>query len=324
MRGGYDEIPPDALVKLTNHLQQEWRRNVGAASFDHIVDFSGYSPAWSFLLGNASARHRSIWQHNDLLADQVREIHGRRPHEANLRGVFTSYRLFDHLVSVSDALRDVNARNLDRYAPADRFVAARNTIDVQKILSGAAEDVPAGTLDTLLPVTGSSEGHYLFVTVGRLSPEKNHVRLIEAFARVQELHPQARLIIIGDGPLREKLRALVSGLGLEGIVSLLGLQRNPWSIMAKCSTFVLSSDYEGQPMVILEARTLGLGVVSTAFDSVASALEPGAGIVVERSVDALTVGLIEALSGRVPRTPFDPLEYNEKVVKEFERAIGAE
>jgi CDP-glycerol glycerophosphotransferase len=322
MRGHIDAVAPESLARMDAALAQDWRRVVGSAFFDHVVDFSDYSPAWTFLLGHAPAGTRSVWQHNDLLADQVREIKGRRPHEANLRAVFTSYARFDHIVSVSEALRDINARSLARWAPPEKFTAARNTIDVQRVLSGAADPAPEGTLDLLLPTPDGTQP-FVFVTVGRLSPEKNHARLIEAFQRAQRRHPSIRLVLVGHGPLRSDLDAHVARLGLTGLVLLAGLQRNPWAIMAASDCFVLSSDYEGQPMVILEARTLGLPVVSTSFDSVGSALAPGDGLVVERTADALAEGMAAAVEGRVPRLPFDGEAYNAVVVEEFERAVGA-
>ncbi|MEW1955059.1 glycosyltransferase [Terrabacter sp. NPDC080008] len=322
MRGQLDRISQPVLEKVDQALEQDWRRIVGAARFDHVVDFSGYSPAWTFLIGHAPAGSHSVWQHNDLLADQLREIGGRRPHFANLQAVFTSYARFDHIVSVSEALREVNARNLSRWAPPEKFVAARNTIDVQRVVSGAAEPAPQEVMDALAP---APPGHdrFVFVAVGRLSPEKNHERLLEAFALARREHPGIRLVVVGDGPLRDELTDRASELGLEGHVLFAGLQRNPWSIMAECQCFVLSSDYEGQPMVILEARTLGLPVVSTSFDSVGSALADGEGLVVERSVPALAAGLAAAAEGRVPRADFDAGAYNAAVVGEFERAIGA-
>jgi CDP-glycerol glycerophosphotransferase (TagB/SpsB family)/glycosyltransferase involved in cell wall biosynthesis len=322
MRGHLDEIPPAALARVDAALEQDWRRVVGTARFDHVVDFSGYSPAWTFLLGHAPAGTRSVWQHNDLLADQMREVGGRRPHENNLRAVFTSYARFDHLVSVSEALRDVNAHALAAWAPPEKFVAARNTIDVQRIVSGASEDAPEEVFGALRPATDAT-APFVFVAVGRLSPEKNHQRLLEAFSIAHRTHPEIRLVVVGDGPLRADLTARASRLGLDGLVLFAGQQRNPWAIMAAAQCFVLSSDYEGQPMVILEARTLGLPVVSTSFVSVGSAVGDGEGLVVERSAPALGAGMVAAAEGRVPRPGFDPVAYNEVVLQEFERAVGA-
>jgi CDP-glycerol glycerophosphotransferase (TagB/SpsB family)/glycosyltransferase involved in cell wall biosynthesis len=299
---------------LRQLLLDDWRRTVGSARFDHVVDFSGYSPLWSFMLSVVPAGSRSIWLHNDLAADQRREVEGRNPHHRNLAGVFTSYRRFDHLVSVSPALRDINAEKLGEWAAAEQFTSARNTIDASRILENAAAEPAAGILQ-------DSDGFH-FVTVGRLSPEKNHERLVRAFSQVHRDHPRARLVIVGDGPLRHDIDLLVQDLGLQDAVTLTGLQANPWAIMSRCQAFVLSSDYEGQPMVILEARTLGLPVVSTAFGSVRSALGPGEGLVVERTVEALAGGMVRAVEGRVPARPLDAVAYNAEAVSEFCTAIG--
>jgi hypothetical protein len=69
---------------------------------------------------------------------------------------------------------------------------------------------------------------------------------------------------------------------------------------------------------------LGLPVVSTGFSSVASALAPGEGLVVDRKASALAAGMREALGGRVPNPPFDAIAYNDEVMGEFYRAIGAD
>jgi glycosyltransferase involved in cell wall biosynthesis len=296
-------------------LGAEWSRTVGETHFDHIIDFGGYSPLWAYLISNAPTGSRSIWLHNDLQADQMRTVDGRRPHENNLRGVFSTYHRYDNLVSVSAALRDVNAQKLAQWASAERFVAARNVIDHERVLAGAADHLPEG-LPPLL------EGAFTFVAVGRLSPEKNHVRLVEGFAEVHGERADIRLIVIGSGPSREAITARVSELGLSGSVVLAGPLANPWALMARSDCLVVSSDYEGQPMTILEARTLGLPVVTTDFASVSSALPAGDGLIVRSTAADLAVGMRAALSGAVPHPPFDPVAYNTRVMREFYTAIG--
>lgn len=349
------------LATMRALLADERYRIFGDTSFDFVADFSGYSPFWSFLMLEVPATGHAVWQHNDLLADQQREVNGQRPHEANLGSVFASYAGYDELVSVSRALRDINLANLGDYAPADRFTWARNAIDVDRIVRSVAGDPwqretwPSDDLLTqLAPVedqltawdlaeqhrapeyvdeierrlsVGKSPrrpGVHQFVTVGRLSPEKNHERLIRAFAQVHQVSPDTRLVIIGDGPLRGSLKRLAKELGVTKSVVFAGQRANPWALMAECDTFVLSSDYEGQPMVILEARVVGLPVVATAFGSVAGAVTPQDGLVVERSVEALAEGMAAALRGEVPNPPFDGHAYNAEVVGEFLRAVGAE
>ena len=121
MRGRIERISPHGLDRVDAAFAQDWRRVVGSARFDHVVDFSGYSPGGPSCSVTRPAKTRAVWLHNDLLADQVREVEGRRPHESNLRAVFTSYARFDHLVSVSAALRDINARSLSEWAPPEKF-----------------------------------------------------------------------------------------------------------------------------------------------------------------------------------------------------------
>lgn len=351
-------MKPRDLAAMLGLLEQEWHRVMGDAEFDNIVDFSGYSPFWSFLMAEGAATSRAIWQHNDLRADQMRLVGGVRPHEKNLGSVFSSYYLYERVVSVSPALRDINARSLAEFAPPEKFVYAHNLIDassIQAAVTGTTEESDSWPGDHLLDCylaetpqelrrrlwrdnaayhaemdrrwavaqSPRADGVFQFVTVGRLSPEKNHERLIRAFAQVHEVHPSTRLVIIGTGPLEDHLRAVAAELEVGGSVVFAGSLRNPWALMNECDAFVLSSDYEGQPMVILEARVLGLPIVSTAFGSVQGSVDDGVdGLVVERSVDGLAAGMCALIAREVPTPDFDPDTYNAQALEEFYRATG--
>ena len=339
-------------------LRDEWVRCFGAARFDHVIDFSGYAPFWVKLLASRTSGIFSIWMHTDIRSEVSNA--GRSAWlRASLDGVSALYGNADRLVSVSPALCDVNRRRLSRYAPADRFTYARNTINYQRVLEmayGTPADeskdrrggpVPANaglteTVDWLVARFGASRvidevdrrstlktvlpakpGVRTFVTAGRLSAEKNFWRLIRAFDQVHQAEPNTRLVILGAGMQLRSLQQLVEELSLTSAVTLAKHQANPYVVLANSDCFVMSSDYEGQPMVILEALILGLPIVTTAFETIRGALPEGYGIVVPMSDDALAEGMREFLRGAVTPRPFDAAAYNRDAMDEFYRAIGA-
>ena len=101
-----------------------------------------------------------------------------------------------------------------------------------------------------------------FLAVGTLKDQKNHELLIDAFARVTE-KLDAKLVIVGDGPLKGALQRQIDALGLHDRVELAGHVSDPSAFYASANVFVLSSDYEGFALVIVEALHHGLGIVST-------------------------------------------------------------
>lgn len=307
----------------------EWSRVFGSAAFDWIADFSGYSPIWTNLLLHSPYASRAIWLHNEMASDQQRTVGGRQPLRHKLQLVFRQYDGFDHLVSVSPRLTELNRAELAEYAPADRFTTVRNLPDVERVVTGMSqpllslldEDEPEP--EWMAQLRHPDRDTRWFVSVGRLSTEKNHARLIRAFAQAHEAHPEARLVIVGGGPLEPELRAQIQDAGLEHVAFLAGLRRNPFAVLAAADCFVLSSRYEGQPMVLLEAALCSLPVVSTAFGSVRDAL-PGDTIhVVEQSDEALRDGLLAYLRGDVAASTLDVPAYTAEVMGELDALIDA-
>lgn len=101
------------------------------------------------------------------------------------------------------------------------------------------------------------------VTAGRLTAQKNHKLLIQAFAKITPHFPDFQLVILGDGPLKEQLKTIAVEQGIEGKVLLTGYTSNIGEKIKDASLFVLSSDFEGMPNALMEAMALGLPCVST-------------------------------------------------------------
>jgi glycosyltransferase involved in cell wall biosynthesis len=102
----------------------------------------------------------------------------------------------------------------------------------------------------------------VFLNMGRLAPQKDQAMLLRAFARVRARRP-ARLMILGEGPLRSELEGLVSELEIEESVALPGFVAEPFGYLARSAAFILSSRFEGCPNVVVEALACGTPVVST-------------------------------------------------------------
>ena len=97
------------------------------------------------------------------------------------------------------------------------------------------------------------------LNVARLVPQKGHRRLLEAYAMAA---PEELLVIVGDGPLRRDLEQQARTLGIADRVQFVGQKSNPYPWMRAARLFVLSSDYEGFGLVLLEAMICGTPVVA--------------------------------------------------------------
>ncbi|UNK57281.1 CDP-glycerol glycerophosphotransferase family protein [Pseudoxanthomonas daejeonensis] len=311
-QGGREVLNARQLRLLDTYYVREYARQFGSADFDVVVDFSGYAAFWTalFARGRPAGTRCAVYLHNDM--DQ--ELRSRHP---QLAKVFEQYPLCDALVSVSDSLDAVNRR---RFAGApgqqpDRFHSVENCIDPGFIRARAGQELPPG-------LARWREGHMLLGTVGRLSPEKGHRRLLDAFARVRRAHPAARLVIVGEGPERPVLQQRIAELGLEEDVLLTGALANPYPLMRELDLFVLSSHYEGQGIVLLEALTLGRPVLSTDIPGPQSVLADGAGQLVADSTDGLAEGMCAWLDRPQAGPAWDADGYSRRALARFERAVA--
>ena len=157
-----------------------------------------------------------------------------------------AYPLAREVVAVSSAMAD---ELVSHGVPPDRIRVIPNPTSQQALSSGTS------------PLLNGSGGP-IVVGVGRLVEQKDFATLIRAFEIVQR-DQDVRLLILGEGPERQRLEDLAASLGLSDKIEMPGFINNPWPLMAQASVFALSSRWEGWPNVLAEALALGLPVVST-------------------------------------------------------------
>ena len=196
-----------------------------------------------------------------------------------------------HFASHRPRLAEDIARHYDAL-DALTVLTSQDERDYGALLRTRVEWIP----NPLAPLGGgtSTLEAPLVVAAGRLTSQKGFDLLIEAFAKVAERQPDWRLRIYGSGPERTRLQAQIG----DGNVELMGRTRKLGEAMAEASLFVLSSRFEGFGMVLVEAMSKGVPVVS--FDcphGPADIVSDGVdGILVPpEDVDALAAALLELI-----------------------------
>jgi glycosyltransferase involved in cell wall biosynthesis len=143
----------------------------------------------------------------------------------------------------------------------------------------------------------------LFTCVARLKPQKNPALLLESFARGPASDPRAHLLFVGEGELRPNLERQIGALGLQERVHMLGVRSDIPEILNATDVFVLSSDWEGNPLSVMEAMAAGKPVISTAVGGVPELIKDGeCGLLVpQQAAEALAEAMNFMLENPVAR-----------------------
>ncbi len=184
----------------------------------------------------------------------------------------------DAFICVSNFIRDAA---LKKGYPEDKLIVHYIGTDTEAFRPAPPDERKAKTL----------------VHVARLTEKKGTIYLIRALARLKAVHPDLRLDIVGDGPLRRSLEEKTAELGLSDMVEFLGARPfvETQTIIARAAVLVLPSitasngDAEGLPMVTLEAGAFGVPVVASDTGGISEAILDGrTGLIAkEKDVDAL-------------------------------------
>jgi glycosyltransferase involved in cell wall biosynthesis len=170
---------------------------------------------------------------------------------------------------------------------------------VPSALDPAASASPAVDHRTRLKVSQSGQ---LAVALGSLTPEKDHLTLIQAASLLVQDLPDLHWIIVGEGPVEKRLQQTIRELGVEDRVHLVGGLEDPHQALAGADVFVLSSTSEGFGSSVLAAMARDIPVVATRVGGVPDLLANGSGMLVSpQSPDELAAAVRQVLSDSVLR-----------------------
>ncbi len=207
--------------------------------------------------------------------------------------------IFRAMTSAIDGVVALDAGGLQLlwplYPRTARFSVIPNGVDPETL-------VDSGDRDAIRLSMGVPTGTAVILSVGSLAPEKRVDLLIDGFEQLRGRGMDARLWIVGDGPLRGDLEAAVTAKGLTAEVAFTGVRSDVAALMSAADLLALTSDTEGMPAVVLEAGYMGLPVVATRVGALADCVRDGeTGILIEPNDSREVATALAALVGEPGR-----------------------
>lgn len=303
LQGPYLQLLPEEIPVInlqTRRVRQAWPamiRTINRLAPDVVfstMDYMNLAVLAGKYLYRGERRPRLVVREANTPTQALRDL------PAGRRWLFTRlyrwlYPQADLVITQSVGMQQDLRSFLPRLAN-DQVVQIYNPLDLSTIRGQLATDTAAKTRDA------TRQAGKMIVAAGRLTYQKGFDLLLQAFAKVKEHLAEARLVIMGDGPLRTELELLAIRLGIAEQVTFAGFQQNPYHLLQQADLFVLSSRWEGFPNILLEALACGCPVVATDCPSGPGEIlqDNRYGLLIEReNVDALANGMMRVLAGGI-------------------------
>ncbi len=272
--------------------------------FDFSASFATYSKVASFVARTAS-KNNVLWGHADYLAlykgdkEKVKEFFREIQYEKFKKIVFVSKKACESFIEVYPNVKD-------------KVIFCNNLIDHKKIENLSNENIE------------EKKDTYTFVNIGRHDElQKKLTRILEASEKLKNDNMNFEVLFIGEGKDTEIYKIMAEKMGLQNKIKFLGVKKNPYPYMKLADAVVLSSDYEGYPVVFLEALILNKPIITTNVADALQDIKGKYGEVIEKTTEELYKTMKRFIEyGYDIKCKFDPEEYNRDITEKLEKLIN--
>lgn len=274
--------------------------------FDFSASFATYSLMSSFVARVAS-KNNALWGHADYLAlykgdeEKVKEFFKNVKYHEFKKIVFVSKAACDSFLQIYPHMKK-------------RVIYCNNIIDPVKIEELAAENAQIK----------ATKKQYTFINIGRHDEQqKKLTRLIEAAKMLKEEQLKFRILFVGEGPDSNKYKELVDNNQLEENIILVGQKKNPYPYLRISDCTILTSDYEGYPVVFTESMILNKPIITTDVSDAREIIDKKYGTVVTKEVEDIYKAMKQYIQkeGIMPEK-FSPEKYNKEIEETLEKIIN--
>jgi glycosyltransferase involved in cell wall biosynthesis len=189
--------------------------------------------------------------------------------------------LANKIIAVSEEVRAYQIQHTG--VPSDKVIVIENGVDVRRFIG---QEEAGRSLRAEFNIHADAP---LFGIIGRLQPQKDHDNFLKAAVQIRNELPDARFLVVGDGPLRGELTDRAKALGLDSAVIFCGIRSDIPAVLAALNVLVISSKWEGLPVTLLEGLASHTPVVSTAVGGVPNVVADGESALLVPAQDSLSL-----------------------------------
>ena len=260
----------------------------------------------SFVARTAS-KNSALWVHSNYMT-----LFNNDKNEFNKFFEQLNIKQFSKIIFVSNDAKNVF---IEQFAELEeKSIVINNIIDYNKIIKLSEENITEKKEDNITT----------FLYVGRLTEKDKKVsRIIESAKILKEKNVQFKVIIIGDGKDKKQYTEMVRDYDLEKYVIFLGKKKNPYPYFKISDYLILTSEYEGFPVVYNEAKILNLPVITTNVSDSETTIGNNYGIVTSKDINDIAKNMEMAINSKIQnKEKFDFKKYNEINVQKLEKIIN--
>lgn len=291
------------IRKMINLIKQIKFKLKYKNSFDFSVSYATYSIPGSFVARNAS-KNSTLWCHMDYLSqfknnkDMVRSFFNKIKYDKFNNLVFVSKKSMETFLEVFPYMKE-KVYHINNFIDADK-IENQSKISIEENLNILNDPI--------------------FINIGRHDEEQKKIsRIIEACKILRDKNLKFKVLLIGDGKDSNYYRKLVDEYKLNDIILFLGQKKNPYPYLKLANYFLLTSDYEGSPVVFTEAMVLNKPIITTNVSG-SEQIENKYGIVVEKDINKIADKMKDFIvDGYIIKEKFNAIEYNEEIKRKVNK-----
>lgn len=272
--------------------------------YDFSASFATYSKASSFV-ARTSSKNSALWAH----ADYMDLFNNNIEFEKFFKSI--SFRKFKKIVFVAESAKN---SFLKIYPELEKkAIFCNNLIDYNNIIEKSKENIE----------DVKKEDIYTFVNISRHDEKQKKItRIIEACKLLRDEKKEFRVIFVGDGPDYNLYIKMIEEYQLQNNIIVVGSKDNPYPYLNLSNAFILSSDYEGYPVVFLESLVLNKPIITTNISDAKKDIDRKYGIVTNFS----PLDIYRAMKNFIENNykinnKFCAEKYNEDIINKLEYII---